>query len=96
MEAQAHRFAGAFLPAETFASEVRVPPLDDLLTAEAPLGVSAAAIIMRTTALELLDDDGALILHPGGGLLGGAGNRTGDEDRRPEQPRCFAAPLICY
>ncbi len=89
MEAQAHRFAGAFLlPAETFASEVRVPPtLDDLLLLKRRWGVSAAAIIMRLTALELLDDDDALILHKRRSARWGGKSEPGDEDRRPEQPR---------
>lgn len=89
MEVQAHRFAGAFLlPAETFASEVRVPPtLDDLLLLKRRWGVSAAAIIMRLTALELLDDDGALILHKRRSARWGGKSEPGDEDRRPEQPR---------
>ncbi len=89
METQAHRFAGAFLlPAETFASEVHVPPtLDDLLLLKRRWGVSAAAIIMRLTALELLDDDGALILHKRRSARWGGKSEPGDEDRRPEQPR---------
>ena len=89
MEEQAHRFAGAFLlPAETFASEVRVPPtLDDLLLLKRRWGVSAAAIIMRLKALEMLDEDGALMLFKRRSARWGAKSEPGDEDRRPEQPR---------
>lgn len=89
MEAQAHRFAGAFLlPAETFASEVRVPPtLDDLLLLKRRWGVSAAAIIMRLKALELLNEDGALMLFKRRSARWGAKSEPGDEDRLPEQPR---------
>jgi len=89
MEAQAHRFAGAFLlPAETFASEVRVPPtLDDLLLLKRRWGVSAAAIIMRLKALEMLNEDGALMLFKRRSARWGAKSEPGDEDRRPEQPR---------
>lgn len=89
MEAQAHRFAGAFLlPAETFVSEVRVPPtLDDLLLLKRRWGVSAAAIIMRLKALELLDEDGTLMLFKRRSARWGAKSEPGDEDRRPEQPR---------
>ena len=85
MEAQAHRFAGAFLlPAETFASEVRVPPtLDDLLLLKRRWGVSAAAIIMRLKALEMLDEDGALMLFKRRSARWGAKSEPGDEDRRP-------------
>ncbi|MDR1463477.1 MAG: XRE family transcriptional regulator [Azoarcus sp.] len=89
MEQQAHSFAGAFLlPAETFASEVRVPPtLDDLLLLKRRWGVSAAAIIMRLKALELLDKDGALMLFKRRSARWGAKSEPGDKDRRPEQPR---------
>lgn len=89
MEQQAHRFAGAFLlPAETFAPEVRVPPtLDDLLLLKRRWGVSAAAIIMRLKALELLDDDGALMLFKRRSARWGAKSEPGDGDRKPEQPR---------
>jgi Zn-dependent peptidase ImmA (M78 family) len=89
MEQQAHRFAGAFLlPAETFASDVRVPPtLDDLLLLKRRWGVSAAAIIMRLKALELLDDDGALMLFKRRSARWGAKSEPGDDDRKPEQPR---------
>ncbi len=89
MEAQAHRFAGAFLlPAETFASEVRVPPsLDDLLLLKRRWGVSAAAIIMRLKALEMLDEDGAMMLFKRRSARWGAKSEPGDEGRRPEQPR---------
>ena len=89
MEQQAHLFAGAFLlPAETFATEVRLPPpLDDLLLLKRRWGVSAAAIIMRLKALEMLDEDGALMLFKRRSARWGAKSEPGDEDRRPEQPR---------
>ena len=89
MEEQAHHFAGAFLlPAETFATEVRVPPtLDDLLLLKRRWGVSAAAIIMRLKALEMLDEDSALMLFKRRSARWGAKSEPGDEDRRPEQPR---------
>ena len=89
MEKQAHRFAGAFLlPAETFAAEVLVPPtLDDLLLLKRRWGVSAAAIIMRLRALELLDKDGALMLFKRRSARWGAKSEPGDDDRKPEQPR---------
>lgn len=89
LEKQAHRFAGAFLlPAETFATEVRVPPtLDDLLLLKRRWGVSAAAIIMRLRALELLDEEGALMLFKRRSARWGAKSEPGDGDRKPEQPR---------
>lgn len=89
MEEQAHRFAGAFLlPTETFASEVLIPPtLDDLLLLKRRWGVSAAAIIMRLKALELVDADGAQTLFKRRSARWGAKSEPGDEDRRPELPR---------
>ncbi|WP_140628383.1 XRE family transcriptional regulator [Methylibium rhizosphaerae] len=89
LEQQAHRFAGAFLlPAETFAAEIRVPPtLDDLLLLKRRWGVSAAAIIMRLRALDLIDEDGALTLFKRRSARWGAKAEPGDGDRRPEQPR---------
>ena len=89
LEKQAHRFAGAFLlPAESFAAEVRVPPtLDDLLILKRRWGVSAAAIIMRLQALELIDEDGATTLFKRRSARWGAKSEPGDADRKPEQPR---------
>ena len=89
LEQQAHRFAGAFLmPAETFASEVRVPPaLDDLLLLKRRWGVSAGAIIMRLHALNLIDDDEKQVLFKRRSARWGAKAEPGDGDRMPEQPR---------
>ncbi len=89
LEQQAHRFAGAFLlPAETFAADVRMPAtLDDLLLLKRRWGVSAAAIIMRLRALELLDEDDALTLFKRRSARWGAKSEPGDGDRMPEQPR---------
>lgn len=89
LEQQAHRFAGAFLlPAEMFASEVRTPvTLDDLLLLKRRWGVSAAAIIMRLHALEIIDDDSKQILFKRRSARWGARSEPGDEDRAPEQPR---------
>ena len=50
-------------------------------------GVSAAAIIMRLKALELLDEDGTLMLFKRRSARWGAKSEPGDEDRLPEQPR---------
>lgn len=89
MEQQAHRFAGAFLlPAETFASEVRLPPtLDDLLLLKRRWGVSAAAIIMRLKALDLLDENSVSMLFSRRSARWGAKSEPGDGDRKPERPR---------
>lgn len=89
MEKQAHQFAGAFLlPAETFASEIRVPvTLDDLLLLKRRWGVSAAAIMMRLHALGLLDDDAKLMLFKRRSARWGGKSEPGDNDRQPEMPR---------
>lgn len=89
LEQQAHRFAGAFLlPAEMFASEVRTPvTLDDLLLLKRRWGVSAAAIIMRLHALEIIDEDSKQTLFKRRSARWGARLEPGDEDRAPEQPR---------
>lgn len=62
------------------------PTLDDLLILKRRWGVSAAAIIMRLKALELVDEDGALMLSSDA-RPGGVKAEPGDDDRRPEQPR---------
>jgi Zn-dependent peptidase ImmA (M78 family)/DNA-binding XRE family transcriptional regulator len=89
LEQQAHRFAGAFLlPAETFASEVRMPvTLDDLLLMKRRWGVSVGAILMRLRALKLLDNEGAQALFKRRSALWGAKSEPGDGDRAPERPR---------
>jgi Zn-dependent peptidase ImmA (M78 family)/DNA-binding Xre family transcriptional regulator len=89
LEQQAHRFAGALLlPAETFAREVRIPPtLDDLLVIKRRWGVSAAAILMRLHALELVDDDQKLSLFKRRSARWGAKAEPGDQDHPPERPR---------
>ncbi|MFY9136706.1 XRE family transcriptional regulator [Zwartia sp.] len=89
MEKQAHHFAGAFLlPAETFASDVRMPiTLDDLLLLKRRWGVSVAAITMRLFALALLDEEGKLALFKRRSARWGGKSEPGDGDRKPEQPR---------
>ncbi len=89
MERQAHHFAGAFLlPAETFASDVRMPvTLDDLLLLKRRWGVSVAAITMRLYALALLDEEGKLALFKRRSARWGGKSEPGDGDRKPEQPR---------
>ena len=89
MEKQAHQFAGAFLmPAETFASDVRMPvTLDDMLLLKRRWGVSVAAITMRLYALGLLDEDGKLSLFKRRSARWGGKSEPGDGDRKPEQPR---------
>jgi Zn-dependent peptidase ImmA (M78 family) len=89
LEQQAHRFAGALLlPAENIANEVRLPvTMDDLLLLKRRWGVSAAAIIMRLHALELLTEDEKLSLFKRRSARWGAKSEPGDGDRSPEHPR---------
>jgi Zn-dependent peptidase ImmA (M78 family)/DNA-binding XRE family transcriptional regulator len=89
MEKQAHRFAGALLlPAETFASEVRVPPnLDNLLILKQRWGSSVAAMMMRLHALGLLSDDDKLALFKRRSARWGSKAEPGDDKWEPEVPR---------
>lgn len=89
LEQQAHRFAGAFLlPAETFATEMRMPvTLDDLLLLKRRWGVSVAAMIMRLSALDLLGEEEKSSLFKRRSARWGARSEPGDDDRQPEQPR---------
>lgn len=89
MEEQAHRFAGALLlPAESLASEVRLPAtLDDLLLLKRRWGVSVAAIVMRLHALQLLGDEERLQLFKRRSARWGAKAEPGDGGLEPERPR---------
>ncbi|MES1934394.1 phage-related DNA-binding protein [Salinisphaera shabanensis T35B1] len=89
LEKQAHSFAGALLlPAETFASEVRLPPtLDELLLLKRRWGVSAAAITMRLYALGLIDDEQRTYFFKRRSARWGAKSEPGDGDRVPERAR---------
>ena len=89
LEQQAHKFAGAFLlPAETFASDVRMPvTLDDLLLLKRRWGVSVDAILMRLRALKRLDDEEAQGLFKRRSARWGAKSEPGDGDRPSGRPR---------
>lgn len=89
LEQQAHRFAGALLlPADTFATDVRLPvTLDDLLLLKSRWGVSAGAITMRLHALELLSDEEKMAIFKRRSARWGARAEPGDGDRVPEVPR---------
>lgn len=89
MEKQAHRFAGALLlPAEVFASEVRVPlNLDNLLILKQRWGASVAAMMMRAHALGLLNDEEKLALFKRRSARWGSKAEPGDDKWEPEMPR---------
>lgn len=98
LEAQAHRFAGAFLlPAETFANEVRTPvTLDDLLLLKRRWGVSVAAIIMRLRALKILDEDAAQLLFKRRSARWGLSQSREMVIVRRSGLACYAVPLTCW
>jgi Zn-dependent peptidase ImmA (M78 family)/transcriptional regulator with XRE-family HTH domain len=89
MERQAHRFAGAFLmPAETFATEVPlVPSLDTLLALKPRWKVSVAAMLMRLSALELIDEKERLNLFKRKSSRFGSKAEPLDDRFEPERPR---------
>jgi Zn-dependent peptidase ImmA (M78 family)/DNA-binding XRE family transcriptional regulator len=89
MEKQAHRFASALLlPAEVFASEVRVPPnLDNLLILKQRWGASVAAMMMRAHSLGLLNDEEKLALFKRRSARWGSKAEPGDDKWEPEMPR---------
>ncbi|MHC8378388.1 XRE family transcriptional regulator [Pseudomonas sp. MDT1-16] len=89
MEDQAHRFAGAFLlPAESFAADVKTPvTLDSLLLLKQRWGVSAAAMVMRLWALQIIDDDTKSLLFKRRSARWGVKAEPGDDGRAPEQAR---------
>ncbi len=89
MEKQAHQFAGALLlPAETFASEIRIPAnLDNLLILKQRWGASVAAMMMRLHALGLLSDVEKLSLFKRRSARWGSKAEPGDEKWEPEMPR---------
>jgi len=89
MEDQAHRFAGAFLlPAESFAADVKTPvTLDSLLLLKQRWGVSAAAMVMRLWALQIIDDDVKSLLFKRRSARWGVKAEPGDDGRAPEQVR---------
>ncbi|WP_234193250.1 XRE family transcriptional regulator [Pseudacidovorax sp. NFM-22] len=89
MERQAHQFAGALLlPAQTFASDVRIPiNLDNLLILKQRWGVSVGAMLMRLHFLGLLDDDEKLTLFKRRSARWGVKAEPGDDGWAPEKPR---------
>ncbi|MGY6519378.1 MAG: XRE family transcriptional regulator [Lysobacteraceae bacterium] len=89
MEAQAHRFAGAFLlPARGFVSEVSTPvSLQALVFLKQRWGVSVAAMIMRLKALGVISEDDYLRLIKHRSAKWGNKREPLDDERTPEQPR---------
>ncbi|WP_224248029.1 XRE family transcriptional regulator [Hyalangium gracile] len=89
MERQAHAFAGAFLmPSESFAAQVRTPvTLDSLLLLKVRWGVSVAAMIMRLSALKIIDEHQKMALFKRRSARWGAKAEPHDSAWPPEEPR---------
>ena len=88
-EEQAHKFAGALLlPAESIAREVSIcPTWDELLLLKKKWGVSAAAILMRLKALEIVSEDRVRQLFRQRSVRWGRRAEPGDGALAPERPR---------
>lgn len=88
LEAQAHRFASAFLmPPESFAQEVVWPTLDNLLSLKSRWKVSVAAMIVRCRDLSLLSEQLELRLWKGRSARKWTKGEPGDDAFAFEQPK---------
>ena len=87
MEAQAFRFAGAFLlPSETFAESFQIRTLTGLLSLKYKWNVSIAAMIMRARHLGLLSEDEEKRLWRNYTRRGYRKREPLDDEIAPEQP----------
>lgn len=87
MEAQAHRFAGAFLmPAETFADVFWPHTLDVMLTLKSHWKTSISSMIMRARHLDLIDKDYETKLWRFYARRGYKKNEPLDDTLVPEKP----------
>ncbi|WP_446719105.1 ImmA/IrrE family metallo-endopeptidase [Halomonas sp. NyZ770] len=88
LEAQAHRFASAFLmPPESFAQEVVWPTLDNLLSLKSRWKVSVASMIVRCRDLSLLTEQLELRLWKGRSARKWTKGEPGDDALAFEQPK---------
>lgn len=88
LEAQAHRFASAFLlPPESFSQEVVWPTLDNLLSLKSRWKVSVAAMIVRCRDLSLLNEQVELRLWKGRSARRWTKGEPGDDAIPFEQPK---------
>ena len=88
LEAQAHRFASAFLmPPESFAQEVIWPTLDNLLSLKSRWKVSVASMIVRCRDLALLTEQLELRLWKGRSARKWTKGEPGDDALAFEQPK---------
>lgn len=88
LEAQANRFASAFLlPAEGFSRDVRWPTLDALLALKSSWKVSVAAMITRCQELAMINDSTATRLWCARAARGWAKGEPMDKDFAFERPK---------
>ncbi|MGP0013651.1 helix-turn-helix domain-containing protein [Pseudomonas sp.] len=88
LEAQAHRFASAFLlPAERFSREVRWPTPDTLLELKPRWKVSVAAMITRCQELAMINDTTATRLWCARAARGWAKGEPMEADFEFERPK---------
>ncbi|MBP1127198.1 MULTISPECIES: ImmA/IrrE family metallo-endopeptidase [Pseudomonas] len=91
LEAQAHRFASAFLlPAESFLREVRWPTLDTLLALKPRWKVSVAAMVRRCLDLEIINDTTTTRLWKARSARGWVKGEPMDSDFGFEKPQLIA------
>lgn len=87
MEAQAHRFASAFLlPAESFARTAVSITLEGLKNLKRQWGVSMQAIIMRLYDLDLIEEDAKIRLFRAFNTRGWRKREPFDNDTPAERP----------
>ncbi|MCX7424147.1 MAG: XRE family transcriptional regulator [Planctomycetia bacterium] len=88
IEAQAHRFAGAFLlPARTFAEDAHLPSLDGFRALKEKWHVSIAAMIKRAVQLDLISEGQERRLWINLGRRKWRTKEPLDNVLEPEQPR---------
>lgn len=94
LEAQAYRFAGAFLlPAKEFSDDFFYPTLGELKRLKERWGVAMAAVIMRCQELDLLPASEITRLWVAMGRSGWKKREPLDDEMEPEQPRVLRESL---
>jgi Zn-dependent peptidase ImmA (M78 family)/transcriptional regulator with XRE-family HTH domain len=91
IERQAFAFAGAFLlPSETFPSEVWSPSLNAFIALKERWRTSIGAMIMRCSALDMMDDEYQRRLWKHYSARGWRKKEPLDDNLTPESPRLLA------
>lgn len=95
IEAQAHRFASAFLmPSESFPLEVKWPTLDGFLALKSRWKVSVAAMIKRCQDLEIISPDSVVRLWKGRSARGWVKKEPLDDLIEFEQPKLLKRSVM--